>query len=69
MLRCRFSIHFRRLCGVTLLQWLWCLNELCKVASVCGLANTDCMVAAEMTYTLAALLERAAESRPQVPSQ
>ncbi|CAG00520.1 unnamed protein product [Tetraodon nigroviridis] len=59
--------HFEKFCGVTLLQWLWCLYELCEVASVCGLANMDCMIAAEMTYTLAALLERAAESRHHTP--
>lgn len=60
--------RFGQLWAVTFLQWLWCLHELCEVASVCSLANLDCMVAAEMTYTLAALLERAAETRHQSPS-
>lgn len=68
ILCCRFSICFAQFCGVTLLQWLWCLHELCEVASICSLANMDCMTTAEMTYTLAALLERASESRHQTPS-
>lgn len=66
-LSCRFSFSFDQLCGVTLLQWLWCLSELCEVVSFCDLANMDCMIAAEMTYTLAVLLERAAESRNRIP--
>ncbi|TNM84887.1 hypothetical protein fugu_009065 [Takifugu bimaculatus] len=44
-------------------KWLWCLFVLCEVTSVCDLVNMDCMVAAEMHYMLAVLLERAAESR------
>ncbi|XP_029704868.1 cilia- and flagella-associated protein 54 isoform X1 [Takifugu rubripes] len=44
-------------------KWLWCLFVLCEVTSVCDPVNMDCMVAAEMHYMLAVLLERAAESR------
>ncbi|XP_041865069.1 cilia- and flagella-associated protein 54-like isoform X4 [Melanotaenia boesemani] len=42
-------------------KWMWCLSVLCDVAVICELATVDCIMVAEMIYTLAVQLERAAE--------
>ncbi|XP_042355674.1 cilia- and flagella-associated protein 54-like [Plectropomus leopardus] len=48
-------------------KWLWCLSMLCEVAFACDLATVDCIMTAEMTHTLAVLLESAAEHSNHSP--
>ncbi|XP_068600422.1 cilia- and flagella-associated protein 54 [Brachionichthys hirsutus] len=49
-------------------KWLWCLSTLCEVAFSCDLANVDCIMTAEMSHTLAVILESAAEHSQQTKS-
>ncbi|KAM4545334.1 cilia- and flagella-associated protein 54-like isoform 3-T3 [Odontesthes bonariensis] len=42
-------------------KWLWCLSVLCEVALVSESATSDCIMMAEMIYTLGMQLERASE--------
>ncbi|XP_056253277.1 cilia- and flagella-associated protein 54-like isoform X3 [Seriola aureovittata] len=46
-------------------KWLWCLSRLCEVAFASDLATVDCIMTTEMIYTMAILLESAAESSNQ----
>ncbi|XP_068186553.1 cilia- and flagella-associated protein 54 [Antennarius striatus] len=49
-------------------KWIWSLSMLCEVAFSCNLANVDCIMTAEMSHTLAILLESAAEHSQQTQS-
>ncbi|XP_072231582.1 cilia- and flagella-associated protein 54 [Leuresthes tenuis] len=42
-------------------KWLWCLSVLCEAALASELATSDCIMTAEMIYTLGVQLERASE--------
>ncbi|XP_062414184.1 cilia- and flagella-associated protein 54-like [Pungitius pungitius] len=46
-------------------KWLLCLFMLCEAAHASNLASVDCIMTAEMTQTLAVLLESAAERSNQ----